>query len=133
MQIKGMIAMVLTQDLYSSNLPKFFHLLEVSYHSFNLNRCDEKTFYISVELKYKANKVLCDFIYILDKPEMYGAISINEHYKQAVHFIKQQFNHSLMYADELKLAHRFSKSPFFKRNIEQFASKYPKFMMNITK
>lgn len=61
---------------------------------------------------------------------MYGAISINEHYKQAVHFIKQQFNHSLMYTDELRLAHRFSKSTFFKRNLEQFATKYPKFMRN---
>lgn len=125
--------MVLKQERYFTNLPEFFHLLEVSYHSFNLNRCDEKTFYISVELKYKTNKVLCDFIYILDKPEMYGAISINEHYKQAALFMKQQFNHSLKYADEMRLTHRFSKSTFFKRNIEQFASKYPKFMTNISK
>ncbi|MFJ7952233.1 hypothetical protein ACIQZG_11985 [Lysinibacillus sp. NPDC096418] len=124
--------MVLLQERYSTNLPEFFHLLDVSYHSFNLERCDEKTFYISVELKYKANKVLCDFIYILDKPDMYGAISINEHYKQAVHFIKQQFNHSLKYTDELRLAHRFSKSTFFQRSFKQFASKYPRFMANKT-
>lgn len=122
--------MVLIQEHYSLKSPQFFQLLEVSYHSFNLNRCDEKTFYISVELKYKNNKVLCDFIYILDQPEMYGAISINERYKQAELFIKQQFNQSLMYSHEVRLAHHFSKSTFFKRHLEQFAKKYPKFVTN---
>ena len=120
--------MVLIQERYSSTLPEFFHLLEISYHSFNLDRCDERTFYISVELKHKANKVVCDFIYILDQSEMYGAVSINERYPQTKHFIQQQFNHSLIYSDEMMLAQRFSKSAFFKQRIEQFAKKYPKFI-----
>lgn len=122
--------MVLIQERYSSNLPEFFHLIEISYHSFDLERCDEKTFYISVELKHKAHKVVCDLIYILNQSEMYGAISINEHYHQTKHFIQQQFNHTLMYSDEMMLAHRFSKSTFFKQHIEQFAKKYPKFIMS---
>lgn len=120
--------MVLIKERYSSTLPEFLHLLEISYHSFDLDRCDERTFYISVELKHKANKVICDFIYILDQSEMYGAISINERYHQTKHFIQQQFNHSLMYSDEMMLAHRFSKSAFFKQRIEQFAKEYPKFI-----
>ena len=125
--------MVLIQERYSSNLPKYFHLLEISYHSFNLDRCDEKTFYISVELKHKANKVLCDFIYILDQSEMYGAISINDRYKQTKLFIQQQFNHSLIYSDEMSLAYSISNSTFFKQHIEQFAKKYPKFVTSKAK
>lgn len=125
--------MVLIQERYSSNSPKFIHLLEISYHSFNLDRCDEKTFYISVELKHKENTVLCDFIYILDQPKMYGAISINERYKQTKLFIQQQFNHSLMYSDEMSLAYSFSNSTFFKQHIEQFSKKYPKYVTNKAK
>ncbi|MFJ7735065.1 hypothetical protein ACIQ2D_01885 [Lysinibacillus sp. NPDC097287] len=121
---------MLIKDLYNSHAPAFFQQLEVSYHSFNLNRCDEKTFYISVELCYKAKKVLCDLIYIIDHPDKYGAISINKHYLPAKHFIEQHFHHSLMYSDEIQLAYNFAKTNSYHQNIQQFAKKYPKYMRN---
>ncbi len=113
---------------YFSSVPSFIQQLEVAFHNFDIERCDEKTFYITVLLKYRMHKVLCDFIYIIDQEEIYGAISINKHYEHARNFIQQHFRHVLMYSDEIKLAKDFMDTIFFKRNIQLFAKKYPKFV-----
>ena len=122
---------MMIKDLYTSPAPAFFQHLEVAYHSFNLDRCDEKTFYISVVLHYKEKNVKCDLIFIVDHPERYGAISINKHYFTAKRFIEQNFQHSLMYSDEIQLARNFSKTSSYKQNIHKFSEKYPKYMTNI--
>lgn len=122
--------MTLFKKKHTSPVPNSLQQLGISYHSFELNRCDKKTFYITVELYFKGQKALCDLIYIVDQPDMRGAISINKHYNQAQLFIKRHFNHHLMYSDEMKLAKDFSKTSFFKQSMKQFARKYPEFAKN---
>lgn len=122
--------MKLLKKQQTTHAPALLQHLGISYHSFDVNRCDEKTLYITVELHYNTQKVVCDLIYLVDRPDMYGAISINEHYPQAKHFIKKNFNHTLMYSDETKLAQSISQTTFFKQSLQQFAKTYPKFTTN---
>jgi sensor histidine kinase regulating citrate/malate metabolism len=122
---------VLIVVVIEENFPSvssFIQQLEVAFHHFDLQRCDEKTLYVTIFLKYRGQKVLCDFIYIINHQEMFGAISINEHYKHARNFIQQHFHHILLYSDELRLAQNFMNTFHFKQSLQQFAKKYPKFM-----
>ncbi|WP_369436390.1 hypothetical protein [Lysinibacillus fusiformis] len=119
------------KDNYFSSVASFIQKLQVDFHHFNLQRCDEKTLYITVLLKYRAQQVLCDFIYIMDQQEVYGAISINEHYANAKKFIQQHFHHTLRYSDELLLAKNFMDTTFFKKSVRQFAKQYPKFIREL--
>lgn len=125
--------MVLIKNNYFSSAPSFIHQLEVLFHHFNLERCDEKTIYITILLKYRLHKVPCDLIYIIDQEEIYGAISINKHYEQARKFIQQHFRHALLYSDELILARNFMQTFHFKRSVQIFAKKYPTFILNTPK
>jgi len=113
-----------------STVSCFIQQLEVAFHHFDLQRCDEKTLYFTIFLKYRGHKVLCDFIYIINHQEMYGAISINEHYKHVRNFIQQHFHHILLYSEELQLAQNFMNTFHFKQSFQQFAKKYPKFIIN---
>lgn len=113
-----------------SAVSSFIQKLEVVFHHFDLQRCDEKTLYVTIFLKYRGQKVLCDFIYIINHQEMYGAISINEHYKHARNFIQQHFHHILLYSDELRLARNFMNTFHFKQSLQQFAKIYPRFLAN---
>ncbi|UDK99180.1 hypothetical protein EYB33_19630 [Lysinibacillus sphaericus] len=120
---------VLVKGKYSP-VSNFIEHLEVAFHHFDLQRCDEKTLYVTILLKYRGQKVLCDLIYLINQQEMYGAISINEHYKHARNFIQQHFRHTLLYSDELRLAHNFMHTFPFKQTLQQFAKKYPKYITN---
>ena len=124
------LIVVLIKNNYFSPAPSFIHQLEVLFHHFDLERCDEKTFYITVLLKYRMHKVPCDFIYIMDQEVIYGAISINKHYEQARKFIQQHFRHALLYSDELIVAKKFMQTFHFKQSVQAFAKKYPKFILN---
>ncbi len=123
------LIVVLVTDKYSP-VSNFIEQLEVAFHHFDLQRCDEKTLYVTILLKYRGQKVLCDLIYLINQQEMYGAISINEHYKHARNFIQQHFRHILHYSDELRLAQNFMHTFHFKQALQQFAKKYPKYVTN---
>ncbi|MFJ7668152.1 hypothetical protein ACIQXI_13720 [Lysinibacillus sp. NPDC097195] len=119
--------MIVTKD-NDSSVSSFIAQLEVAFHHFDLQRCDEKTLFVTVLLKYRGQKVLCDFIYIMNQREMYGAISINEHYKHARTFIQQHFRHTLLYSDELQLARNFMNTLHFKQILHQLENEYPTFI-----
>lgn len=121
-----MVLIVVVIKDKDSSVASFIEQLEVAFHHFDLQRCDAKTLYVTILLKYRGQKVLCDFIYIMNHQEMYGAISINEHYKHAKAFIQQHFHHSLLYSDELQLAQNFMKTVHFKRIVQQLANQFPK-------
>ena len=125
-----MVLIVVVIKDKDSSVSSFIEQLEVAFHHFDLHRCDEKTLYVTILLKYRGQQVLCDFIYIMNHQEMYGAISINEHYKHARNFIQQHFHHILLYSDELRLARNFMNTTHFKINFQQFAKKYPKYTAN---
>ena len=121
-----MVLIVVVIKDKDSSVSSFIEQLEVAFHHFDLHRCDEKTLYVTILLKYRGQKVLCDFIYIMNQQEMYGAISINEHYKHARTFIQQHFHHPLLYSDELQLAQNFMKTVHFKQIVQQMANQFPK-------
>ncbi len=118
---------ILKNGNYTS-VSSFIHQVEVAFHHFDLERCDEKTLYVTVKLKYGTHKVLCDFIYIVDQQEIYGAISINKHYEKTRVFIQQHFQQFLLYSDEMLLAKSFMNTVSFKQCLQQFAKKYPTYI-----
>lgn len=118
---------ILKNGNYTS-VSSFIHQVEVAFHHFDLERCDEKTLYVTVKLKYGTHKVLCDFIYIVDQQEIYGAISINKHYEKTRIFIQQHFQQFLLYSDEMTLAKSFMNTVSFKQCLQQFAKKYPTYI-----
>lgn len=109
-------------------ISSFIHQIEVAFHQFDLERCDEKTLYVTVLFKYGTHQALCDFIYIIDQQEIYGAISINKHYEKVRDFIQQHFQQFLLYSDEMTLAKTFMKTVSFKECLQQFAKRYPTYL-----
>lgn len=109
-------------------LSHFFDEIDIQISKFDLNRCDERTLYLTITIEYKAHKTVGDLIFLIDKEELYGAISLNEKYNQVRHFFLQHFKHELLYRDELYLAETLRKTPTFKQCLKKYAEKYPKHM-----
>ncbi len=120
-----MLIVFLLKNSNRPSISSFIHQVEVAFHHFDLARCDEKTLYVTVLFKYETYNVICDFIYIIDQQEMYGAISINKHYEKARAFVKQHFQQFLLYSDEMILAKNFMSTVSFKQCLQQFAKRYP--------
>ncbi len=118
-----LIVMILKNN--RTPVSNFNQHVEVVFQNFDLERCDEKTLYIAVVLKHGTHQVVCDFIYIIDQQEIYGAISINKHYEKVREFVHQHFQQFLLYSDEMKLAKKFMHTHSFKQCLQQFAKKYP--------
>lgn len=123
-----MLIVFLLKNSNRPSISSFIHQVEVAFHHFDLERCDEKTLYVTVLFKYGTHNVLFDFIYIIDQQEIYGAVSINKHYEKARVFIEQHFQQFLLYSDEMILAKNFMKTTSFKQCLQQFAKRYPTFI-----
>lgn len=106
--------------------------VQLKLEPFNMNRCDERTLYVPVSLHYKDNSVQFDIIYLVDKQELFGAISLNDYYDKARDFFTRHFNYDLYYHDEQHLAKMVSSSPQFKKYLQQYAATYPKHVENKT-
>ena len=102
--------------------------IEVKFFEFNMKRCDERTLYISISISTKRDRAICDFIYLIDKSDLYGAISLNDKYDAARDFFKINFDYDLLYSDEQILAKLISKTPTFKHCLKQYARVYPKYV-----
>lgn len=102
--------------------------VNVQFYEFSLDRCDERTFYITISLSYNHSKVNCDLIYLIDKNDLYGAISLNDKYDSARNFFKNHFDYNLLYSDEQNLAKIISQSHEFIRCLRQYSSIYPKYV-----
>ncbi|MER2107806.1 MAG: hypothetical protein ABS949_12785 [Solibacillus sp.] len=103
--------------------------ITITFHEFDIKRCDERTFYITISLQYQQHKEICDLIFLVDKDELYGAISLNNRYENAQRFFQQHFNYSMLYLDELHIASSASTCTQFKKSFSQYAGKYPKYAM----
>lgn len=101
--------------------------IRITFHDFDMKRCDERTFYITVSLHYNQYKEICDLIFLVDKDELYGAISLNHRYENAQNFFQKHFNYSMLYLDELHVASYASTCAQFKKCFSQYAGKYPKY------
>ena len=100
----------------------------IGFPKFDLNRCDERTFYIKIELKYDQYHTVCDLIYLIDKEELYGAISLNELYSNAQKFFLTCFDYELLYTDEMQIAKIVSQTAEFQKYLKAYSVKYPKFV-----
>ena len=103
---------------------------DIKFFEFNMNRCDERTLYVSISLSTNRDKVVCDLIYLIDKSDLYGAISLNDKYDNARNFFKKNFGYDLMYSDEQAIAKLISETSKFKHCLKQYASVYPKYVQS---
>lgn len=103
---------------------------DIKFFEFNMNRCDERTLYISISISTKRDRVVCDLIYLIDKSDLYGAISLNDKYDHARNFFKNNFGYDLLYSDEQAIAKLINETPKFKHCLKQYASVYPKYVQS---
>lgn len=121
--------MMNTLSVHSNELfPKILQAIDMQIHNFDLERCDERTFYLTILLNYEKHQVICDLIYLIDKEELYGAISLNHLYEQAQQFFSRHFNYALLYKDEIRIAQSFSQTQEFLTCLKTYAKKYPKYV-----
>lgn len=113
---------------------KFVDVLKnitIDFHEFLMSKCDERTFYISINIRNGNDQEVCDLIFILDRPTVLGAISLNEKYDKIRHFFKKHFDYELSYSDEQRIAKLAMTTVHFKQCLQQFSSRYPKHLSNI--
>lgn len=103
---------------------------DIKFFEFNMNRCDERTLYISISISTKRDRVVCDLIYLIDKSDLYGAISLNDKYDHARNFFKKNFGYDLLYSDEQAIAKLIIETSKFKHCLKQYASVYPKYVQS---
>ena len=103
-------------------------LINIRLQPFNLDRCDERTLYIPISIEKENNRSACDLIYLIDKQDLYGAISLNERYDAARDFFLKHFNYELLYSDEQHIAKIVSDSKQFKTYLKKYADVYPKYV-----
>lgn len=123
-----MVTMKLTKaSKLKMNFSQILKQLKIEYESLPLSKCDERTLYVTISLQFNNTKTVCDLIYLMDKPRLFGAISLNKQYDLVKDFFKTHFNYDLLYSDELQLAHQFMYTANFKQSLLQFSNKYPKY------
>ena len=103
---------------------------DIKFFEFNMNRCDERTLYVSISISNNRDRAVCDLIYLIDKSDLYGAISLNDKYDNARNFFKKNFGYDLLYSDEQTIAKLISETSKFKHCLKQYASVYPKYVQS---
>lgn len=106
--------------------------LSVGIDTFDLNRCDERTFYITIIVGHANHSTCCDLIFLIDRDELFGAISLNNLYDNIQQFFSRHFNYHLLYTDEMQLAHIATKNHKFLESIRLYTQKYPKNQMKLS-
>ena len=104
--------------------------IDVTFFKFDIKRCDERTLYVSISISTSQERVICDLIYLIDKNDLYGAISLNDKYDDARNFFKKNFGYDLLYSDEQAIATVISKTNTFKHCLKQYANIYPKYVQS---
>ena len=118
--------MVISQNLKTKNFTNIVDQLSININKFDLNRCDERTFYITINLSYANHSATCDLIFLIDRDELFGAISLNNFYENVQRFFSQHFNYHLLYTDEMYIAKLVTKQPHFSESIRKYSQKFPK-------
>ena len=101
--------------------------LSIQVHKFDLSRCDERTFYITIEVQHANHSTTCDLIFLIDRDEVFGAISLNHLYENIQQFFAKHFNYYLLYTDEIQLAQHVTTNHQFKESMRQYKKRYPNY------
>lgn len=118
--------LIISQKLTSKNFSTIVNQLFINIHEFNLNRCDERTFYITINMSYTNHSTTCDLIFLVDREELFGAISLNNLYENVQRFFSQHFDYQLLYTDEMHIAKLATRNPRFSESIRLYKQKFPK-------
>lgn len=111
----------------STNFSTIVNNISIQFHNFDLSRCDERTFYVTIALQYEQQLAVCDLIFLVDKEVLYGAISLNNLYEHVRIFFLKHFNYELLYKDEIYIAELVSQMTNFQESFKKYAVKYPKY------
>lgn len=123
--------MVRALDYYtSSKFEKIAEEVDVRIHGYPKEKCDERTFYITVSLHYNNDSQICDLIYLVDRHEFTAAFSLNNQYQKVRTFFLKHFRHNLLYVDEMYVAKRVSETKEFQTYFNEFSKMYPKYVEN---
>lgn len=114
----------------SSRFEEIAERIDVRVHGYPKEKCDERTFYITVSLHYNNDSLVCDLIYLVDRHEFTAAFSLNKQYQKVRAFFLKHFRHNLLYADEMHIAKRVSKTREFQTYFNEFSKAFPKFVEN---
>ena len=109
-------------------LLQFTNILEqlsIQVHKFDLSRCDERTFYITIAVQYANHSTICDLIFLIDRDDLVGAISLNNLYRNVQQFFAQHFNYQLLYHDEMQLAQLVMTNDKFSESMRLYKQNYP--------
>ncbi|MEG0473772.1 MAG: hypothetical protein RR588_15680 [Solibacillus sp.] len=123
--------MDLFQVKTTQNFNNILTKLSISIYKFDINHCDERNFYITIRFWYANQFVFGDLIYLLDREEFFGALSLNNSYTNVQHFFENHFNYQLLYADERHIARLVAANPKFLEYIQQYKSKFPQYKLNL--
>lgn len=115
----------------AQNFTTIVNQLSIGIHKFDLNRCDERTFYITINVSYANNSTICDLIFLIDRDELFGAISLNDLYENVQRFFSQHFNYQLLYTDEMQLAKLATAHPSFSESIRIYSQKFSKHSISL--
>ncbi|MEL3962286.1 hypothetical protein MKZ01_13685 [Lysinibacillus endophyticus] len=110
------------KKLESVSFTSILQQLSIDFHSIPEAKCDERTLYITISLSYYSKKSICDLIFLLDRPTLAGAISLNEHYDPIRRFFMEHFDYTLCYEDEILIANTFMKTNRFKEIYTNYTS-----------
>lgn len=127
------IWMIVSQNVATKNFTNIVKQLSITIHKFDLNRCDERTFYITINVSYANNFATCDLIFLVDRDELFGAISLNHLYENVQRFFLLHFNYHLLYTDEMHIAQLATKQPRFSESLRIYAQKFPKHSITLQK
>lgn len=97
--------------------------INITFENIPKNKCDERTLYVTMSISHNQEKVAFDLIFLLDRPQTFGAISINEQYEKVRNFFVHHFNYTLNYEDEIVLGKRFMETNKFKEIYLDITSK----------
>lgn len=117
----------------AQNFTNIVNKLSIGIDKFDLNRCDERTFYITINVTYANHSTTCDLIFLIDRDELFGAISLNDLYENVQRFFSQHFNYQLLYTDEMQIAKLATKHASFLESIRTYSLKFPKHSISLEK
>lgn len=127
MEVSSMFFQLKPATCFETILPQ----LSLGIHNFDLTRCDERTFYITIEVKYAQDCTVCDLIFLIDRNELFGAISLNHLYENVQQFFLNHFNYQMRYSDEMRIAKIITSHPQLTKYVHKYSQKFPKHRISL--
>ncbi|MEK4427008.1 hypothetical protein [Solibacillus sp. FSL K6-1523] len=123
--------MYLFQEKTTQDFTSILSKLSISIYKFDINQCEERTFYITIRFWYANHFIFGELIYLLDREEFFGALSLNNSYTDVQRFFEEHFDYTLLHTDEIHIARLVAATPKFQEYIQQYKCKFPTYKLNL--